>query len=376
MVSTRKRWLSLMLEIADPVLGNLAEGKLHDALPIDVPDRALYAHLEAFGRTLTGMAPWLEHAPQSGEEGVLAAKYRAVARKCMDSATDPRSPDCMNFTEGYGQSLVDAAFLAHAIVRAPRELYEKLEPRVKRNLAAALVSTRKFEPYPTNWLFFSAMIETALYVMGEKYDIAPVDRAVDKFREWYVGDGTYGDGEFFHFDYYNSFVIHPMYVDIVRKFAPVKPEYAQYLDTVIARAARYAETLERMIAPDGTYPVVGRSVCYRFGAFHALAQAAYEGYLPPRLSYAQVRCALDAVIKRTVSEDVFDDKKFLRRGVAGYQPSLAEGYICVGSLYLCESVFLPLGLPETHAFWADADCKYTSQKIWSGQDLPADKAED
>lgn len=34
-------------------------------------------------------------------------------------------------------------------------------------------------------------------------------------NEWYSGDAHYADGEEFHFDYYNSFVIHPMLTDIL-----------------------------------------------------------------------------------------------------------------------------------------------------------------
>lgn len=60
MRNTRRKWLSLMLRIADPVLRNLAARCLHERMPVDRSDRAPYAHLEAFGRTMTGMAPWLE----------------------------------------------------------------------------------------------------------------------------------------------------------------------------------------------------------------------------------------------------------------------------------------------------------------------------
>ena len=197
----RKDWLELMLKIASPVLTDLSKRRLHETLPVEKPDRVPYAHLEAFGRTLTGMSPWLELEGLSGEEAALQEQYRALAAECMDAATDPDSPDFMNFSEGYGQSLVDAAFLAHAIVRAPNALYRSLDRRVQHNISEALKATRKFEPFPSNWLFFSAMIEAALLVMGETYETAPVDRAVEAFEQWYAGDGAYGDGERFHFDY-------------------------------------------------------------------------------------------------------------------------------------------------------------------------------
>lgn len=372
----RKEWLGLMLKIADPVLKSLAERKLHEVLPVEKPDRAAYAHLEAFGRTLLGLAPWLEQEGLTGDEKGLQSEYRTLVAKCMDAATDPLSPDYMNFSEGYGQALVDAAFLAHAVLRAPHALYFSLEKRVRENLIAALKQTRKFEPYPSNWLLFSAIIEGALSVMGGGFSLEPVERAVNAFEKWYVGDGLYGDGKFFRFDYYNSFVIHPMYVDVLEVFAPTVPKYGELLPVAKKRAARYAEILERLIAPDGSYPIVGRSVCYRFGAFHALAQAALQNNLPEGLSPAQVRCALSAVMERTVKGGMFDEKGFLRAGVYGSQPLLGEHYICVGSLYLCEAVFLPLGLAPTHPFWTGADEPWTSKKIWAGTDVPCDHAED
>lgn len=372
----RCEWLALMLKIADPVLNALAERRLHEKLPVEKPDRTMYACLEAFGRTLMGIAPWLELEGLDGEEAVLQHKYRELVHECIDAATDPTSPDLMNFSEGYGQALVDAAFLAHAIVRAPETLYRTLSSRVRNNLADALRATRRFEPFPSNWLFFSAMTETALALMGEEYDAAPVDHAVRKFEEWYIGDGAYGDGERFHFDYYNSFVIHPMYTDIVSFFAEQGTHYSDLLPTVLKRASRCAAVLERMIAPDGTYPIVGRSICYRFGAFHALAHAALIGNLPDNVTPAQVRCGLSAVIERTVQGGMFDRDGFLTAGVYGSQPCLGEGYICVGSLYLCEAVFLPLGLPPEHIFWTAADEMWTNKKVWTGVDMPCDHAED
>jgi Uncharacterized protein conserved in bacteria len=178
----RAYWVDVLARIADPVLTNLAQHKLRERMPDAVaatatPERRRYAALEAFGRLLTGIAPWLALESDSSAEGKLRARYADLARSGIDAATDPASPDFMNFTSG-SQPLVDAAFLAHAIVRAPRELHEKLPANTKRNLVAALVSTRTIRPGFNNWLLFSAMVETALSTMGADWDRMRVDYAV------------------------------------------------------------------------------------------------------------------------------------------------------------------------------------------------------
>ena len=67
-----------------------------------------------------------------------------------------------------------------------------------------------------------------------------------------------------------------------------------------ARTARggYAAVLERLVAPDGRFPPIGRSIAYRCGAFHVLAQLALRHELPEgRVARAGAR-GLTAVIRR------------------------------------------------------------------------------
>ena len=376
-MTTRREWVADLLKITGPVLDHLAEGKLKECMPLDFHgDRADFAPLEAFGRSMLGLAPWLEAEGLDEEERELQGAWREKALRCIDRATDPDSPDYMLFDRG-GQPLVDAAFLAHAILRAPKALAEALEPRVRRQLADALRASRKIVPANTNWLFFTAMVEAGLDAIGEEYDPMRLMTAIRCFREWYIGDGVYGDGPMFHFDYYNSFVIQPMYVDLVNRFAGRYPEIREIQETVNARAARYASILERMIGPEGSYPVVGRSICYRFGAFQMLAQAALQHRLEAHLTPAGVRCGLTAVIRRVMSaEDMFDEGGWLRPGVYGHQPELAEGYINIGSLYLCSAVFLPLGLAPADPFWADPEDEWTGKRVWRGGHIVIDHAED
>lgn len=375
--NVRARWLAHLDKIVEPVLLNLSRGKLREVFPFSFhADRSeKFALLEAFGRTMTGIAPWLELEGLTGEELKLQDKYRTLVYQCLANAVDPGSSDYMNFRTG-GQPLVDAAFLSHAIVRAPKVLGEKLPEQVKRNLITELKGSRAITPGSSNWLFFSAMVETALYVLGDaSYDMMRIMYALRAFCDWYKGDGIYGDGANFHFDYYNSFVIHPMYVDILDTFYKDSEEIQKIRDIELVRAARYASILEKMIGPDGSYPIVGRSICYRFGAFHLLSQMTLEHRLEAHLKPAGVRDALTAVMERIMeAPDMFDENGFLRPGVYGYQPDLAEEYINVGSLYLCTAVFLPLGLPETDAFWSGAKEDWTSRKVYGGMNVMRDHA--
>ena len=372
-METRKKWIDLMTKIAYPVLKSLSEERLYKDFPSEFnSEKVSFRCLEAFGRTMCGIAPWLELKGLKGEEAELQKEYRLLVRKAIDKATDPESRDFMNFTEG-SQPLVDTAFLAHAIVRAPEELYNKLDERVKKNLINTLKASRVISSFNNNWLLFSAMIETALYIMGEETVEKRITDAIDKFREeWYVGDGNYSDGINFHFDYYNSFVIHPMYIDIVKNL----PQYSDWIPVAIKRGRRYAQILERMIAPDGTYTVVGRSVCYRFGAFQLLSQSVLQSFVPEEVSKAQIRCGLTAVLDKCAEGGMFDEKGWLKPGVYGYQPELAESYINTGSLYLCSAVFLVLGVSPEDDFWTAADEDWTSKKIWSGKKTVIDHSVD
>ncbi|MCR8631465.1 DUF2264 domain-containing protein [Paenibacillus radicis (ex Xue et al. 2023)] len=368
-------WIDTLSRIAQPVLHHLSNRNLKDSMPIEgkTDDRPLFTHLEALGRLLTGMAPWLETGSREGEEGRLREHYAEWARQSIDAGTDPSSPDFMNFSEGY-QPIVDAAFLAHAILRAPQELWEKLDPRVQHNVVNALKATRTRKPGYNNWLLFSAMIEAALYRAGTDWDRMRVDYALRQHELWYKGDGIYGDGPDFHADYYNSFVIQPMLVDIINTLGHEDSFWAGMKENVTKRAQRYATQQERLISPEGTFPAVGRSLAYRFGAFQLLSQVALQHQLEASLEPAQVRCALTAVIRRMIeAPGTFDENGWLTIGFCGHQPEVGETYISTGSLYLCAAVFLPLGLPADDPFW-QGEAAWTAQKAWSGQSFAIDKA--
>lgn len=377
-LTDRTYWIEAMCKIADPVLRALSERRLKRSMPVECREgthRERFSHLEAMGRLLAGMAPWLEGGATEGDENRLREHYCTLARMAVDAGTDPESPDYMNFSEDF-QPIVDTAYLSQAILRAPTELWKKLDDRVKQNVINALKKTRSRKPFFMNWLLFSAMTETTLYKVGESdWDPMRIDYAIKQHDQWYVGDGLYSDGPDYHWDYYNSYVIHPMLVDILEHVGDEYDEWRARREPILERAQRYAAIQERLISPEGTFPPIGRSLAYRFGALQSLAQSALRDELPHTVSPAQVRSALTAVIRRSLEQPgTFTEEGWLTIGHCGQQPEIGEIYISTGSLYMCAAVFLPLGLPEAHPFWSDPPEDWTAKKAWSGRPFPIDRA--
>jgi hypothetical protein len=379
-VPERVEWVELARKIATPVLSALSAGRLKATMPVEAgprasqEDRARFTHLEALGRLLAGLAPWLELGADQSTEGRLRLELGDLALRAIDRGTDPASPDFMNFTVE-AQPLVDAAFLSQALLRAPRHLWEPLPARTKANVVAALKLTRRVKPPDSNWLLHAAIVEAMLHKAGEDWVAARVENALDSHEEWFKGDGVYSDGPDFHWDYYNSFATQPMLLDTLEALGPQRPAWAALKPLVVWRARRYAAILERFISPEGAIPPIGRSLAYRIGALQLLGQMALRHELPDGVSPPQVRCGMTAVIRRMMNAPgTFDDAGWLTIGFAGHQPFIGEPYVSTGSTYLCAVGLLPLGLPQSDPFWQSPPEDWTSRRLWSGGEAPIDKA--
>lgn len=385
---TRLYWAKLLYKIAEPVLKNLSEGTLQknwqvEYSPIWDNRNAKVAFLEGFARTMTGIAPWLALPDSDNEEGKLRKKLRTYALGSIKNSVDPDNPDYMLWRKE-GQTLVDAAFLAQSFLKAPEALWQPLDETTKKRVIEEFRLLRRVVPGNNNWLLFSAIVEVFLLYVGEEADRFRIDYGLRIIESFYVGDGWFKDGEVFHMDYYNSFVIHSMIVDILdtllkvqrrqspdRKNQTLEDQYTK----AVKRMQRQADFQERLISPEGTFPPFGRSITYRLGAFQALAHTALLHQLPEGVSPAQVRCAITAVMKRMFGQEgVFNNAGWLTLGFAGHQPGIADSYSNAGSMYLTSLGFLPLGLPENDPFWAAPDEEWTQQKAWSGKPFKKDKA--
>lgn len=377
----RAYWVDLLYKMAAPVLSNMAEGNLQKNMIVEVSPNwdgrnKGVTYMETFGRLMAGIAPWLSLPDDETDEGMKRKQLRDWALKSYRNAVDPESPDYLLW-RGHGQALVDAAYIAESFLRGYDALWVPLDDTTKSRYIEEFSQLRRVDPPYTNWLLFSSTIEGLLAKAGAQYDEYRVNSAIRKVEEWYTGDGWYADGPEFAFDYYSSYVFHPMYLETLQALkdskAHTRIHYSNYYNRALRRAQKYSIVLERLISPEGTFPVFGRSIPYRMATMQPLALMAWYEKLPAGLTNGQVRSALTAVMHR-----MFDDKEnfneggFLTIGFAGRQPNIADWYTNNGSLYMTSLSFLPLGLPATHPFWTDAQQPWTSQKAWSGQPFPKD----
>ena len=142
----RAKWVEWIWKISYPVIHNLAENTLVQNMPIESRSGKTsgyneVTYLEAVGRTLAGVAPWLALPDDDTEEGKLRKQMRKEALKGLKNAVDPQSPDRLNYTK-QSQPIVDAAFLVHAFLRAPKALWEPLDDVTKQRYIDALKSLR------------------------------------------------------------------------------------------------------------------------------------------------------------------------------------------------------------------------------------------
>ncbi len=372
----------LLQRMTEPVLSAMAQGELVRKFELEVSptwdgrDKRV-SYFECFARLVAGAAPWLALPDDGTPEGKTRKRLLDMARQSYVNSVDPASPDRLMW-EGPGQVLVDSAYYTNALMRAPNELWEPLDAATKRRIVEHVKSLRRIEPPYINWMLFAAMNEAWLMSIGEAYDPMRMNVAIRKVNEWYVGDGWIKDGETFHFDYYGSYVMHPMLCEILEVLEKHKGQFwngkpSEMRALAFRRMQRFSEHLERFVSPEGTFPMFGRSLTYRTAAFQPLALLALRKQLPASLPEGQVRSAMRAVHERIfAAPSNFTKGGFLTIGFVGAQSELGDWYSNNGSMYITSASFLPLGLPATDSYWTAPAQDWTQKKAFAGAKFPKD----
>lgn len=379
----REKWVDVCYSIAAPVLENMSRGELQKNMELELSPNwdgrdPKVAYMECFGRLMAGITPWLALPDDDTEEGAKRKQLREWALEAYKHAVDPESPDYLEWGGSHPQPLVDAAYVAESFLRAP-SLWQQLDSVTQQRYIDCFKGMRKHRPAYNNWLLFRGLIE-AFILMAEpesadNFIFQTVGRKID---EWYLGDGMYGDGPELALDNYNSYVIHPMYIEMLETIENNRTPENRWVgniksDLAVKRMQRYNQFIERLISPEGTYPAFGRSVVYRLGAFQTLAMSAWKYGFPEGLTNGSVRSALTAVMENMFKvPGNFTPGGYLALGFVGHQPELSNSYTNNGSLYITSCMFMPLGLPADHPFWTDPAEPWTQKRAWTGGTIPID----
>ncbi|MBD5346077.1 MAG: DUF2264 domain-containing protein [Bacteroides sp.] len=380
----REKWVDLAYRISAPVLENMSRGELRKNMDLELSPNwdgrdPGVTYMECFGRLMAGITPWLALPDDDTDEGKKRKQLREWAIDAYKNAVDPESPDYLLWGGSHPQPLVDAAYLAESFMRAPEATWQQLDTLTQRRYIECFKGLRRHRPAYNNWLLFRGLIEAFLLTVepesADNFIFTTVGRKID---EWYLGDGMYGDGPELALDNYNSYVIHPMYIEMLEAVENNRTPSNRWVSNIpselaVKRMQRYNQFIERLISPEGTYPAFGRSVVYRLGAFQTLAMSAWKYGWPSGLTNGSVRSALTKVMENMFADPGnFTPNGYLALGYAGHQPDLANSYTNNGSLYITSTMFMPLGLPADHPFWTDPAEDWTQKRAWSGREFPID----
>ncbi len=193
-------------------------------------------------------------------------------------------------------------------MRAPEATWQQLDSVTQRRYLDCFKGLRRHRPAYNNRLLFRGLIEAFILTVepesADNFIFTTVGRKID---EWYLGDGMYGDGPELALDNYNSYVIHPMYIEMLEAVENNRTPSTRWVSNIpselaVKRMQRYNQFVERLISPEGTYPAFGRSVVYRPGVFQTLAMSAWKYGWPSGLTNGSVRSALTRVMENMFAD--------------------------------------------------------------------------
>ena len=315
--------------------------------------------LEGFARMSAAWGAWLGNR---ANPNVLSARGRTVdvlaltARGFLDG-TNPETDFWWGEFADRDQRIVEAAELATGLWLGRDRIVPALGDDGLRQVLAWLNGIHGRAIYNDNWYLFPVMVALVQRALGWPIDDKVVDRGIDWMVDKYRGDGWYADGPGHAFDLYTGWAIHWHLMFWARMDGARRPRLARLVEK---RFESFLRTYVAMVAPDGSRPLFGRSLGYRFAFAAPISLAALLGVDALRPGLA--RRAATAVIAHDVFGGAIDrGSGWLLRGVGGERPDVCERYISRGAAAWAAHSLVALGLPVDSPFWADAELPLPSE---------------
>jgi hypothetical protein len=338
-----------LTDLFDPLLPFFSEGGARVTLSETAAhfDRAA-ADLEGFARPLWGLAPW-------AAGGGRCPHWPLYARG-LANGTDPDHPEYWGKVGDRDQRMVELAAIGFALRLVPEHLWEPLDERARRNVAAYLLEARPHEFADNNWKFFRVMIDLGLERVGVDFDRAITETYLRELEAFALGRGWYRDGNVPRVDHYIPFAMH--FYGLI--YAALAPGDGDRRRRFRERARLFAPDIRHWFSDDGAALAFGRSMTYRFacaGFFAALAFADEDA-----LPWGEIKGYYLRHLRWWRDRAIIDSSGVLTVGYGYANLLMSENYNSAGSPYWAFKAFLPLALPAEHPFW---QAQETPAPTWS-----------
>lgn len=341
MSKTKEQFAQLLLDMVEPLKAHYSKGRARLELGAAAAGYGnRIAGMEGFSRVLWGMVPYW--AGGGSDESLLPLYQEGIK-----NGTDPEHEEYWGHLHDRDQRMVEMAALSLGILLTPDKLWEPLPEETKRNYAVWLGEINQYKLVENNWQFFNTITNLALKSVGAAYSKECMQRAIDYYESFYIGNGWYGDGKRPQKDYYVAFAIH-YYCLLYTKFMREEdPERCQVYEE---RAKEFAKTFLYWFDDEGKALPYGRSQTYRFAQAAFFSACVFAGVeaLPLPVMKGIIERHLDYWLR----QPIFDNGHVLTVGYTYPNLNMSETYNATGSPYWAFKTFLFLALPEEHPFWS------------------------
>jgi hypothetical protein len=350
---TRDHWVNLLGTLTSAFAAVSSEGGSPARPRLPGSDFGVVHGLEGFARMSVAWGAWLSLASNGssvpGRDGPIDVEG-LVVRGLLDG-TDRSGPWRWGEMGDRDQRIVEAAELATGLWLGRGRLARRLGPEGLRQALDWLSQVHGLDVFDDNWVLFPAVVAAVERGFGRRVPDSAIDVGLDIMLDRYRGDGWYTDGPGEAFDAYTGWAVH---WDMLL-WSRIDGDRRPRIRTLVEQRARaYLAGIVPQFAADGSRPLFGRSLGYRFAAAAPFALAELLGLdaVPPGLA----RRIASGTIARHLEQGALDPATgWFRRGVAGERPEVCERYISAGASAWAAHAFVALGLHPNAPFWADRE---------------------
>ena len=298
--------------------------------------------IEAFARPLWGL---MSLAAGGGEWDLWS-----ICREGLDNGTNPEHSEYWGVLDDNDQLAAEMPSIALSLALAPAVFWAPLSPAVKERVLAWLGQINDHAVADSNWQAFPVLVNIALKRLGAPYDTGVLEHGLKRLETFYLSEGWYSDGSTRRRDYYVSFGIHFSLLIYAQLMVSEDPKRSAIYRK---RSETFASDFLHWFTSEGAALPFGRSLTYRFaqGAFWgALAFANVEAF-----PWGLIKGLYLRHLRHWFRQPIFSTDGLLSIGYSYPNLFMSEYYNGPGSPYWALKAFLPLALPQNHAFWCSEE---------------------